>query len=139
MRLTNFTDFGFRALFLLAERSPEILSAVVIADQFGVSRHHMAKVLQTLAKAGYVDGIRGVHGGVRLARDPRDIRIGDLVCTLDSRALLDCFGVEDSSCALLPHCRLKRMFAVAQEGFLRELDGFTLSDCLGSPNLNRPN
>jgi Rrf2 family transcriptional regulator, nitric oxide-sensitive transcriptional repressor len=130
MRLTNFTDFGFRALFLLAERSPAIISAATIADHFGISRHHMAKILQALARAGYVDGIRGAQDGVRLARDPRDIRIGDVVRALDSQRLLECFGAEDSSCALLRHCRLKRMFVVAQQGFLRELDRFTLSDCL---------
>jgi hypothetical protein len=39
MRLTNFTDFGLRALILLADRQPEILSAAAIADYFKVSRH----------------------------------------------------------------------------------------------------
>ncbi|MBM3624571.1 MAG: Rrf2 family transcriptional regulator, partial [Alphaproteobacteria bacterium] len=73
MRLTTFTDFGLRALILLADRNPEVMSAAAIADHFGVSRHHMAKVLQELASSGYVEGIRGAQGGVRLARNPRDI------------------------------------------------------------------
>ena len=68
MKLTNFTDFGLRALILLAEREGEILSGAAIADHFHVSRHHMAKVLQELAAAGYVEGIRGAQGGVRLRR-----------------------------------------------------------------------
>jgi Rrf2 family nitric oxide-sensitive transcriptional repressor len=130
MRLTNFTDFGLRALILLADRNPEILSAATIADHFKVSRHHMAKVLQELAAAGYVEGIRGAQGGVRLARDPRDIRIGDVIRTLDDQPLVECFSAEGSDCALLPRCRLKGMLARAQQGFLRELDRFTLSDCL---------
>ena len=46
MKLTNFTDFGLRALILLADRKGEVLSAAEIADHFKVSRHHMAKVLQ---------------------------------------------------------------------------------------------
>ncbi len=79
MRVTNFADFGLRALVLLAERNPEILRASVIADHFGVSRHHMAKVLHALVTAGYAEGIRGAHGGVRLARNPKDIRIGDVI------------------------------------------------------------
>lgn len=131
MRLTNFTDFGLRALILLADRAPEVLSAAAIADYFGVSRHHMAKVLQELAAAGFVEGIRGAQGGVRLARDPRDIRIGDVVRCLDKdQALVECFRAEGSDCALLPRCRLKGMLARAKHGFLRELDRFTLSDCL---------
>ncbi len=130
MRLTNFTDFGLRALILLADRNPEILSATMIADHFRVSRHHMAKVLQQLAAAGFVEGIRGAQGGVRLARDARDIRIGDVIRALDDQPLVECFSAEGSSCALLPRCRLKTMLARAQQGFLRELDRFTLSDCL---------
>ena len=130
MRLTNFTDFGLRALILLADRQPEILSAAAIADYFKVSRHHMAKVLQELAAAGFVEGIRGAQGGVRLARDPRDIRIGDVVRSLDKEALVECFRADGGDCALLPRCRLKGMLARAKQGFLRELDRFTLSDCL---------
>lgn len=130
MRLTNFTDFGLRALILLADREGETLSASEIADHFGVSRHHMAKVLQELTAAGYLVGIRGAQGGVRLARDPRDIRIGDVIRPLDNQPLVECFSAGGSACALLPRCRLKAMLARAQQGFLRELDRFTLSDCL---------
>jgi Rrf2 family nitric oxide-sensitive transcriptional repressor len=131
MKLTNFTDFGLRALILLADRKGEVLSAATIADHFNVSRHHMAKVLQELSAAGYVEGIRGAQGGVRLARDPRDIRIGDVVRRLDKdQALVDCFRNGWTDCALLPRCRLKGMLARAKQGFLRELDRFTISDCL---------
>jgi Rrf2 family nitric oxide-sensitive transcriptional repressor len=131
MKLTSFTDFGLRALILLADRNGEILSAAAIADHFHVSRHHMAKVLQELASAGYLEGIRGAQGGVRLARDPRDIRIGDVVRSLGKeQALVDCFREGWNDCAFLPRCRLKGMLARAQQGFLRELDRFTISDCL---------
>ncbi|WP_424362182.1 Rrf2 family transcriptional regulator [Methylocystis parvus] len=130
MRLTTFTDFGLRALVLLADHNPEIMSAAAIADHFGVSRHHMAKVLQELTAAGYLEGIRGAQGGVRLARDPRDIRIGDVIRRLDDQPLVECFSTQGSNCALLPRCRLKGMLARAEQGFLRELDRFTLADCL---------
>lgn len=116
---------------LLADRKEEVLSASAIADHFHVSRHHMAKVLQELTAAGYLEGIRGAQGGVRLARDPRDIRIGEVVRTLDKeQALVDCFREGWNDCALLPRCRLKGMLARAQLGFLRELDRYTISDCL---------
>jgi Rrf2 family transcriptional regulator, nitric oxide-sensitive transcriptional repressor len=137
MKLTTFTDFGLRALILLADREGEVLSAAAIADHFHVSRHHMAKVLRELAAAGYVEGIRGAQGGVRLARDPRDIRIGDVVRVLDKeQALVDCFREGWNDCALLPRCRLKGMLARAKLGFLRELDRYTISDCLESASVS---
>ena len=131
MRMTTFTDFGLRALILLADRREEVLSAAVIADHFNVSRHHMAKVLQELAAAGYVESLRGAQGGVRLARDPRDIRIGEVVRSLDKdQPLVECFQEGGGDCVLLPRCRLKGMLFRAKQGFLRELDRYTLSDCL---------
>ena len=131
MRMTTFTDFGLRALILLADRREEVLSAAVIADHFQVSRHHMAKVLQELAAAGYVESLRGAQGGVRLARDPRDIRIGGVVRALDKdQPLVECFQEGGGDCVLLPRCRLKGMLFRAKQGFLRELDRYTLSDCL---------
>lgn len=131
MKLTQFTDYGLRALILLADRKGEVLSAAAIADHFNVSRHHMAKVLQELASAGYVEGIRGAQGGVRLLKDPRDIRIGEVVRRLDKdQTLVDCFREGWNDCALLPRCRLKAMLARAEQGFLRELDRYTISDCL---------
>jgi Rrf2 family transcriptional regulator, nitric oxide-sensitive transcriptional repressor len=131
MKLTTFTDFGLRALILLADRHEEVLSAAAIADHFNVSRHHMAKVLQELSAAGYVQGIQGAQGAVRLIRDPRDIRIGDVVRSLDKdQALVDCFRDGWTDCAFLPRCRLKAMLARARVGLLRELDRFTISDCL---------
>lgn len=131
MKLTTYTDFGLRALILLAERQPDMLSAAAIADAFKVSRHHMAKVLQGLAAAGFVEGVRGAQGGVRLARDPRDIRIGDVVRSLDhDQALVECFRPDGGDCMLSPRCRLKGMLARARGGFLRELDRYTLSDCV---------
>lgn len=130
MRFDSFTDLGLQALTLLAERRPESLSAAEIADQLGVSRHHLAKVLQALVRTGCLQALRGVHGGVRLAREPETIRIGDVVRMLDRRGRLECFAAGGADCALLPHCRLKRIFAVAQLGFLRELDRYTLSDMI---------
>ncbi len=137
MRLTSFADFGLRAL-ILADRNPAILSAPAIADHFGVSRHHMAKVLQALAAAGYIEGIRGAQGGMRLARDPRDIRIGEVVRLLDDQPLVECFGAKGSSCGLLPRCRFKGMLARAEDGFRRELNCFTLDDCLEKSPLFPP-
>jgi len=129
--MTAFTDFGLRALILLANRRPEILSATAIADYFKVSRHHMAKILQELAADGFVDSVRGARGGVRLVRDPRDIRIGDVVRSLDKdQALVECLNADGGTCVLSPQCRLKNMLIRAQNGFLRELDRYTLSDCL---------
>lgn len=130
MRLTQFTDFGIRALILLAERNGEVLSASHIAASLGVSVHHMAKVLQALGAAGLVRSQRGKQGGVALAVAPEAIRIGAVVRVLEEdQALVECCRVDGGACVLTPGCRLRGMLLGAEQAFLAELDRFSLADC----------
>ena len=131
MHLTSFTDFGLRALILLAKADGELLTAAAIADYFGVSRHHMAKVLRQLAAGGFVDSQRGPHGGVRLAREPKAICIGEVVRKLEGeQPLVQCWTAQGTGCRLLPGCRLPGMLWQAESKFLEELDAYSLADCL---------
>lgn len=137
MRLTSFTDFGLRALILLAQQEHGVISSAAIADTLGVSRHHIAKILQELTSAGFIRSVRGAHGGVALARAPADIGLGAVIRRLEAdQPMVECFREDGGNCLLMPACRLRQILAGAQEVFYRELDKFTLADCL-SPKLRR--
>lgn len=130
MRLTQFTDFGIRALILLADRDGDVLSAAAIAESLGVSVHHMAKVLQALGAAGMVRSHRGKQGGVTLALSPAAIRIGTVVRALEEdQPLVECCRADGGDCVLTPACRLRAMLLGAEQAFLAELDRFSLADC----------
>jgi Rrf2 family protein len=53
--------------------------AAEIADKYGVSPHHLAKVLAVLARAGVVESVRGVGGGYRFAGNARRLTLLDIV------------------------------------------------------------
>ncbi len=130
MRLTAFTDFGLRALMRLAGEPDRSFSTGEIAAEFGISRHHLIKVVGDLAEAGLVTTQRGGGGGFRLARPAQTISLGEVVRTLEARhALVECFRPDGGSCVLTPRCRLKGKLASAREAFLRELDRTMLADC----------
>lgn len=130
MRLTAFTDFGLRALMRLAGEPGRSFSTGEIATEFGISRHHLIKVVGDLAQAGFVTTQRGSGGGFRLARPAQTIGLGEVVRALEARhALVECFREDGGSCLLTPHCRLKGKLASAREAFLRELDRTMLADC----------
>lgn len=131
MRLTRFTDFGLRALMLLARCDGGMLTAVQVADHFGVSRHHMAKVLRQLAAGGFVESMRGPLGGVRLARPAADVSVGAVVRLLEGvDPMVDCEGPGEP-CRLRAGCQLPWMLRDAEARFLAELDRYTLADCTG--------
>lgn len=130
MRLTAFTDYGLRALMRLAGEPERSFSTGEIATEFGISRHHLTKVVRNLATGGFVTTQRGAGGGFRLTRSANAITLGEVVRTLEQRhALVECFREDGGACVLTPHCRLKPKLAKAQEAFLRELDATTLAEC----------
>jgi Rrf2 family nitric oxide-sensitive transcriptional repressor len=134
MRLTMFTDFGFRLLMRLAGEPERIVTTDEIAREFAISRNHLNKVVQNLAGAGLVRTVRGAHGGVRLARPAAEIRLGDVVRHLElGQPLVECFRDDGGACALTPRCRLKSKLAAGLRAFLAELDRSTLADVAYPP------
>ncbi len=114
----------------LAGEPDRSFSTSEIAAEFGISRHHLIKVVGDLAQAGFVTTQRGGGGGFRLARSPQAISLGEVVRALEARhALVECFREDGGNCVLMPRCRLKGKLVSAREAFLRELERTTLADC----------
>ena len=130
MRLTAFTDFGLRALMRMASDADRAWNTGEMADEFGISRHHLTKTIATLANAGIVETKRGGGGGARLACPAGEIKLGHVVRLLErDQALVECFQTEGNACTITPVCRLKGFLSRAETAFLDALDDHTLADC----------
>jgi Rrf2 family protein len=68
----------------LAREPERTLSAADLAERFGVSSHHLAKVLRTLAAAGLVRGGRGAAGGYRFTGNRRRTTLMDIVALFEA-------------------------------------------------------
>lgn len=129
MRLTTFTDYGLRMLMRMASAPDRAFSTAALADEFGLSRNHLAKIMQRLAQAGYVDTRRGGGGGATLARPAHDIRLGALIRLLeDGQPLVECLGADGGGCTLDGRCRLKMRLRSAEDAFMADMDRQTLAD-----------
>ena len=129
MRLTVYTDFSLRVLMFLALRGDELATIAEIARAYGVSKNHLMKVAYQLGLAGYVETVRGKGGGLRLARQPQDIVLGEVVRrTEPDMSLVPCFAPDDVSCAIFPSCALRGALSGARDAFLAALDRYTLAD-----------
>ena len=127
MPLTTQTDYGLRTLMYLTARSGRATVADV-AGLFGISVHHVAKVVNLLARYGYIRSVRGIGGGIELARQPEDIPIGEVVELLEGNLhLLECVSTENI-CTIQSFCRLKGVLAEAERRQLEYLNSVTLAD-----------
>ena len=129
MRLTSFTDYGLRALMRMASAPDRAFSTADLAQEFGLSRHHLTKIMATLANGGIVSTRRGGGGGAILARPADQISLGDVVRLLETgHPLVDCFAADEGTCTLIGCCRLKARLRSAEAAFLADLDRSSLAD-----------
>lgn len=128
MQLDKFTDYALRMLVALAVRGPARWSTSAIAQAYGLSEHHLAKVASHLAREGFVISERGRGGGLTLARPAAEINIGAVVRALKADSpVVECFG-DNQSCRILPACGLRTPLQEAQEAFFAALDRYSLAD-----------
>lgn len=127
MQLTLFTDYALRTLVFLALQPEDNLSTITeVAERFTISRNHVVKIVHQLGLKGYIETIRGKHGGIRLARPSQDINLRDLIADMENvSCLLDC---KREGCRLEPGCRFQSIMRKAMRAFLGVLSEFTLGD-----------
>lgn len=129
MRLSEYTDYTLRVLMYCAARPGQLVTIGELADHHGLSKNHLMKVVNDLARQGLLETTRGRGGGLRLLKDPRHIRVGDVVRASETDfRLVECFEAGTNLCTLTPTCRLKHLFGDALQAYFAALDGATLAD-----------
>ncbi len=132
MRLTRFSDIGLRVLIYLeragAQRAPVTMAE--IATQFEIPVNHLVKVVGHLSRTGWVLATRGRNGGLRLAADPAQLRIGVVLRELEGESeLVDC---DANGCSLRDDCRLRDALKAGMRAFYAAMDSVTLAQITAS-------
>jgi len=129
MRLTSFTDYSLRVLIHAAAQARARTTIGEIAGTYGISEHHLTKVVHFLGKSGFLRNVRGHGGGVELARPAAKIHIGDVVRAAEGAAVpAECFEPGAAACAIGKVCRLRGVLEEAVQAFYAVLDRYTLAD-----------
>lgn len=79
MRLQKATQCALYAVIELASDPERQLSATDIADTYGISANHLAKVLRDLGRAGLVESVRGAGGGYRFCGNAKRTTLYDVI------------------------------------------------------------
>jgi len=90
-------------------------------------------VVHQLALAGVIETLRGKGGGIRLAREPEDIRLGQIIRTSEgSTPIVECLS-DGGACRIAPACRLTAVLVRAFDALFATLDEYTLADLVCAP------
>jgi len=134
MRLTTYSDYALRVLMYLALKGEDLATIGEIAGRYDISKNHLMKVVQELGHLGLVETVRGKGGGLRLAKRPEDIGVGEVIrATEEGFALVECFDAARNECLIDGACGLKGALHEALQAFLAVLDDYSLADFLKRP------
>jgi Rrf2 family protein len=110
LSLTKRTGYALIAMSHLAELpSGRHSSAREIAQEYGIPASLLMNVLKELATAGYVESVRGAHGGYRLARRPESVNLAQLVEAIEgpvrlAECVLDVGDDRECTCQAMANC-----------------------------------
>jgi Rrf2 family protein len=132
LKLSRKADYGLIALRHLAvchERGAA--SAKEIAGRYRIPQPLLSKVLQKLARSGFLAAEQGVRGGYRLARDPHRISALEVIRAIDGPVrLTSCLG---GLCDHTDRCTVREPLRRVHEGILNLLAGITITDMAEMP------
>lgn len=133
MRFSSFTDYSLRVLIYLGVQKDRLATVGEIASVFDISENHLTKVVHFLSRNGYLETTRGKGGGMRLARMPEQIGLGELIRQTETDFdLVECFS-GDSHCRISPACRLNSILQDGLDAMFEVLDQYTVADLLAKP------
>jgi Rrf2 family protein len=133
MRFSAKEQTGLRAMIELARchgNGPTALSEVAQAQDLPLP--YLEQVAGALRRAGLLASVRGARGGYYLAREPGQIRVGDVFRALEGQLVtVDCMGPDGSSCCERePTCMARNVWQSLQDCLTETLDNITLADVI---------
>jgi Rrf2 family nitric oxide-sensitive transcriptional repressor len=129
MQLTLFSDYSLRVLLYLSTHHGRRVPLPEISAAYGISQHHLVKVVQRLVELSLVESVRGRGGGLRLAREPREINVAAVVRLTEPHLnLVECFDARTNTCPIDAACGLKKALQQARDAFFAELERHSLAD-----------
>ena len=129
MKLSTKGRYGLRALIDLAQYSEmEPVSITSISDRQGISERYLEQLMAMLKKAGLVKSIRGAGGGYILAKDLKEISVGDVLRALEGNLEpVECSGLNpEERCKAADSCVTKYVWQRINDSINQTVDEMKL-------------
>jgi Rrf2 family protein len=135
MQITRQADYAVRAVLHLAQiKNGDRTATSTIAKQQHIPPSFLAKIISQLSITGLLHTSRGARGGVRLAREPQDITLLEVIEAIDGPIQLnECVG-DDGVCTFDSNCPVKSIWCAAQVELVTRLRTTDFAQLLATSN-----
>jgi Rrf2 family protein len=127
--LTKTGLHAVRALVALARLPDDVYAgSAKVAQEIGAPQNYLGKLLKTLADAGLVESQKGLGGGFRLARDPRNISLLDVVEPIEHVSRWSGCILGRSECSEVDPCAIHNRWKAVRQAYLQMLERTTIAE-----------
>lgn len=132
LRISKLTDYGVILVAELARlKESECASVPQLTEATALPAPTVSKVLKHLTRVGLVRSYRGVRGGYRLAKQPRELRLIDIVSVFEGPlSITECATPKNVPCEHHRECSVRRQWERINEFMYDTLAAITLEDML---------
>jgi len=122
MEITRQADYALRAMLFLARLGPDQHAATsIIANDRKIPPSFLAKIISQLSIAGLIHTSRGAHGGVSIARPPKEISMLEVVEAIDGPVSLNDCVINSKTCDFEGECPLHQVWCETQQELVIKL------------------
>lgn len=129
MEISRKTDYAIRMLADLVVVGDDVVSVRRVADEHGVPYSFARSIQHDLVKAGLIESVRGSHGGMRLAIDPRKTTLRAVIEAVQGPigiATCEVAGEDEGPCPFRAHCNFNPIWCEAERLLRDFFDSITL-------------
>ena len=135
MKLSTRSRYGTRLILELALKlndGPVFLKDISVSQE--ISFKYLGQLIIPLKIAGLVKSTRGAHGGYFLARDPKEIKLTDVVKALEGPiSIVEC--LEDPNlCQRYQKCAVRVFWEQINNNFYKSFEEITIQDIVNKHN-----
>lgn len=117
-------------MIYLAERYPdEVCPLKEVAQAQGISFDYLEKIMADLREEELIESYQGSQGGYTLAREPQQIKVGEVIRALEGTSLIECTN-EAEECPQAEDCLAKEVWAELEQSLNQALNSINLKDLI---------
>ncbi|MCD7846164.1 MAG: Rrf2 family transcriptional regulator [Oscillospiraceae bacterium] len=141
MKVSTKGRYALRTMVDLAQHSDGgLVTLKDVAARQDLSQKYLEQIVTVMSRAGFVKGIRGPQGGYRLAREPREYNLAEILRLVEgSLAPVECLDETPNQCEHCATCSTVEMWEGLYQVITNYLEGITLQDLLDRANANAGN
>jgi Rrf2 family nitric oxide-sensitive transcriptional repressor len=107
MKITKASDYAIRLLTHLAA-GEEAGTSEELARRLDIPFNHLAKLVQVLAKRGYLITRKGKGGGLRLAADPKKVNLAEIIEAVEGPLVISDCIFHRETCCFAAECKVRK-------------------------------